>query len=80
MSVKNEDSKLVIAGIVGGIAGLLLGAYIWRSDEKNPISDKLKTITKAIEQLENLDTEDAVILKDKLKNLLLNLNYEKSKE
>ena len=80
MSVKNEDSKLIIAGVVGGIAGLLLGAYIWRSDEKNPISDKLKTITKAIEQLENLDTEDAVILKDKLKNLLLNLNNEKPKK
>ena len=80
MSVKNEDSKLIIAGVVGGIAGLLLGAYIWRSDEKNPISDKLKTITKAIEQLENLDTEDAVILKDKLKNLFLNLNNEKPKK
>ena len=78
MNIKNEDSKLIIAGIAGGVAGLLLGAYIWRNDDKNPISGKLKTMTKVIEQLENLDSEDAVILKDKLKNLLLNLNNEKS--
>ncbi|MFD1294006.1 hypothetical protein ACFQ5N_09185 [Lutibacter holmesii] len=80
MDLKKDDSKLIIAGVAGGIAGLLLGAYIWRNDEKNAISKKLKTITKVIEQLENLDSEDAIVLKDKLKNLLLNLNYEESKE
>lgn len=81
MSTKNDDSKLIVAGIAGGVAGLLLGAYIWgRSDEKSPISSKLKTITKAIEKLEQLDSEGAVVLKEKLKNLLLNINDEKYKK
>lgn len=81
MSTKNDDSKLIVAGITGGVAGLLLGAYIWgRNDEKSPISSKLKTITKAIEKLEQLDSEGAVVLKEKLKNLLLNINDEKYKK
>lgn len=83
MSTKSENSKLVIAGVVGGIAGLMLGAYIWGKNEgKNPISDKLKSIAKAIEQLETIKTDDANNLKDKLKTLLHNLNtqYGKSEE
>lgn len=75
MSEKNENSKLLIAGVVGGVAGILLGAYIWgKNDGKNPISGKLKTIVKAIEQLEQINTDDANSLKEKLNNLLVNLN------
>lgn len=75
MSTKSENSKLVIAGVVGGVAGLLLGAYIWgKNDGKNPISEKLKSIVKAIEQLEGINTDEANSLKDKLQNALHNLN------
>lgn len=75
MSIKSEDSKLIIAGVVGGLAGLMLGAYIWsQKEDEKPISSKLKAIAKAIEQLENIDTEDANSLKEKLNTLLLNLN------
>lgn len=75
MNIKNEDSKLIIAGVVGGLAGLILGAYIWsQKEDEKPISSKLKAIAKAIEQLENIDTEDANSLKEKLNTLLLNLN------
>ena len=83
MNIKSEDTKLIIAGIAGGIAGLVLGAYIWsKNNEEKPISSKLKAITKAIEQLENINTEDANSLKEKLNTLLLNLNskYGKSEE
>lgn len=83
MNTTNENSKLIFAGIVGGVAGLLLGAYIWsKNNEKNPISSKLKTIARAIEQLEDMDTDEANSLKDELKKLLLNLNaqYGKSEE
>lgn len=83
MEIKSEDTKLIIAGVVGGVAGLVLGAYIWNlKDEEKPISSKLKKIAKAIEQLENINTEDANSLKEKLNTLLLNLNskYGKSEE
>lgn len=83
MNIKNEDSKLIIAGIAGGLAGLMLGAYIWsQKKDENPISSKIKSIAKAIEQLENINTEDANSLKEKLTTLLLNLNdkYGKSEE
>ncbi len=83
MNLKSENTKLIIAGIAGGIAGLALGAYIWsKNEEEKPISSKLKAIAKAIEQLENIDTEDANSLKEKLNTLLLNLNskYGKSEE
>lgn len=83
MNIKSEDSKLIIAGIAGGIAGVVLGAYIWsKKEEDKPISSKLKAITKAIEQLENIDTEDAQNLKEKLNSFLINLNskHEKSEE
>lgn len=83
MNKKSEDTKLIIAGIAGGIAGLVLGAYIWtKKDKENPLTSKLKAITKAIEQLENINTDDATSLKEKLNALLLNLNskYGKSEE
>lgn len=83
MNLKSDDTKLIIAGIAGGIAGLVLGAYIWsKKEEDKPISSKIKAIAKAIEQLENINTEDANSLKEKLNTLLLNLNskYGKSEE
>jgi len=83
MSENNENSKLLIAGVVGGLAGLMLGAYIWnKNNGENPLSGKLKSIVKAIEQLEGINTDDAKSLKEKLKNLLQNLNenYGKSEE
>jgi hypothetical protein len=80
---KNIDTKLLIAGVVGGVAGLLLGAYIWgKKDGENPISVRLKSIASAIEQLEGINTSDANSLKEKLKSLLVNINekYGKSEE
>ncbi len=80
---KGIDSKLLIAGFVGGVAGLILGAFIWgNKDGENPISDKLKSITSAIQQLEGINTNEANSLMKKLKGLLLDLNekHEKSEE
>lgn len=80
MSDKNENSKLLMAGIVGGVAGLMLGAFIWgKNDGENPISGKIKSIVKAIEQLEGINTDDANSLKEKLKNILLNLKEKNGK-
>lgn len=80
---KNINSKLLIAGVVGGVAGLVLGAYIWgEKDGKNPISSRLKSIVSTIEELEGINTSDANSLKEKLKDIVLNLNekYGKSEE
>jgi uncharacterized protein YoxC len=80
---KSMESKLLIAGVVGGVAGLILGAFIWgNKDGENPISDKLKSITSAIQQLEGINTNEANSLMKKLKGLLLDLNekHEKSEE
>jgi hypothetical protein len=79
----NIDTKLIIAGVAGGVAGLLLGAYIWgKKDGENPFSVRLKSIASAIEQLESINTSDANSLIEKLKSVLLNLNkeYGKSEE
>jgi hypothetical protein len=80
---KSMDSKLLIAGVVGGVAGLLIGAYIWsKKDGENPVAGILKPIASAIEQLEEINTGDANSLIEKLKALLLNLNekYGKTEE
>jgi len=80
MSDKNENSKLLMAGIIGGVAGLMLGAYIWgENDGENPISGKIKSIVKAIEQLEGINTDDANSLKEKLKDIVLTLKENNGK-
>lgn len=80
MNLKSEDTKFILAGAAAGIAGVLLGAYIYsQKDEQNPISSKLKAIAKAIEQLENIDSEDATNLKEKLNSFLFNLNSKHGK-
>jgi hypothetical protein len=77
---KSMDSKLLIAGVVGGVAGLMLGAYIWgNKDGENPISGRLKSIASAIEQLEEINTTDANNLIGKLKGLLSNLTEQHGK-
>lgn len=83
MDEQNKNSKIVVAAVAGGVAGLMLGAYLWgKYDGKNPISGKLKTIVNAIEQLENINSDEANSLKEELSTLLHNLNtkYGKSEE
>jgi hypothetical protein len=76
----NIDTKLIIAGVAGGVAGLMLGAYLWANkDSENPISGRLRSITSAIEELEGLKTSDASSLIEKLKGLLLNINEKDGK-
>lgn len=83
MSGQNDYSKMLMAGVAGGLAGLMLGVYLMGKDEgDSPISKKLKSLAGAIEQLEKINSDEANNLKEELTSLIHNLNvkYGKSEE
>lgn len=66
-----QNTKLVIATAFGAVGGLLMGLYLWGSEEnKGKLSKHLSGLSSIIKELENVDIKDAVNVKDKISKLL----------
>jgi len=72
--MENDNVKLLVAAGLGAISGLLLGMFIWGGDDKKgKLSKHLASISEIVKELEDLDTEEARDLKDKVKSILGNV-------
>lgn len=66
-----ENYKILAALAFGAMGGLMLGNYIWGSGDKDrSLSNHLGTLSKVIEQIENINTEESEQLKERIENIL----------
>ena len=71
MKVEKDIDKLLAAGAIGAIGGLLLGEYLRGKDESpRPLSKHLATLSEVLEQIEGIDTKEAKDLKERIHNIL----------
>ena len=70
--MENENYKILAALAFGAMGGLLLGNYIWGSPQgKNrSLSNHLDTLSKVVEQIENINTDESEKLKERIENIL----------
>ena len=83
MEKRDDTYKIIVATAIAAIGGLLLGRYIWgiKGAEK-PLSSHISTLSKVLEQIEGIDTEEMGNLKERIENILTSLetSYGKSEE
>lgn len=71
MKVEKDNYKLLAAGAIGAIGGLLLGEYLRGKEENHrPLSKHLATLSEVLEQIEGIDTKEAEDLKERIHNIL----------
>ena len=71
MSADKDNYRLAAGIAIGAIGGLLLGNYLWGKDGiHSSLSKHLSTLSKVLEQIEDLDTEDVEDLKTRIHNIL----------
>ena len=69
--MKQENVRILVAAALGATAGLLLGMYLFSEEEKKgKLSRHLETLSELAKELEELKTEEAKDLKDKVKSIL----------
>lgn len=70
--MENENYKILAALAFGAMGGLLLGNYIWGSAQgKNKsLSNHLATLSKVVEQIEEINTEESEKLKERIERIL----------
>ncbi len=69
----NENYKILAALAFGAMGGILLGNYIWGSSpegKNRSLSNHLATLSKVVEQIENINTEESEKLKERIENIL----------
>lgn len=67
----SENNKLIAALAFGAMGGLMLGNYIWGSHgRERTLSNHLATLSKVIEQIENINTDESEKLKERIENIL----------
>ena len=72
--MNNENVKLLVVAGLGTISGLLLGLFIFGGeDKKGKLSKHLSSLSDIVKELEDLDTQEAKDLKDKVKTILGNV-------
>lgn len=66
------DRTIILSALAfGAVGGLLLGSYLWRSGaNEHKLSQHLGTLSKVMEEIEELDLEEADLLKERIENLL----------
>jgi len=77
-----ENYKYIIATGVGAIGGLILGHYLWGSKGTDkPLSKHLSVISKVLKQIEEINTEEADELRERINEILkiIESNYGSSK-
>lgn len=66
-----DNYRIITALALGAMGGLVLGNYIWGSQGKDrSLSSHLATLSKVIEQIENIDTHESDELKERIENIL----------
>lgn len=71
MKVEKDNYKLLAAGAIGAIGGLLLGEYLRGKEENHkPLSKHLATLSEVLEQIEGIDTKEAEDLKERIHKIL----------
>jgi len=72
--MKPENVRILVAAAVGATAGLVLGMYLFSEEEKKgKLSQHLESLNTLVRELEDLKTDEAKELKDKVKNILNNV-------
>lgn len=83
MEASNETIKLIGAVAAGAIGGLILGSYLWGNKETHhALSSHLSTLSRLIKEVEDIKSEDADELRERI-NRILNIiesNYVKAEE
>jgi hypothetical protein len=70
-SMKQENVRILVATALGATAGLLLGMYLFSEEEKKgKLSQHLESLSDLAKKLEDLKTDEAKELKDKVKNIM----------
>ena len=69
--MKQENVRLLVAAALGATTGLLLGMYLFSEQErKGRLSRHLAGLSDLLKELEEIRTEEADELKDKVKSIL----------
>jgi hypothetical protein len=69
--MKQENLRLLVATAIGTTAGLLLGMYLFSEEEKKGrLSKHLENLSELLKELEELKTQEAKDLKEKVKSIL----------
>ena len=69
--MESDNYKLLAALAFGALGGLMLGNYIWGSPGKErSLSNHLATLSKVVEQIENINTDESEKLKERIENIL----------
>lgn len=69
--MNKENIRLLVAAAMGTVSGLLLGMLIWGGEEKKgKLSKHLSSLSDIVRELEELDSEEAKELKEKVRNIL----------
>ena len=83
MKIEKENYKIIAAAATGAIGGLILGHYLWgtQNSDRN-LSKHLATLSKVLEEIEGINTEEAENLKERIQNILhtIESNYGYNKE
>ena len=67
----NQSTKLMVAAALGAVGGLLLGLYLWGPEEKKgKLSKHLETLSKIVEELEQVDQKEAKDLKERISKII----------
>jgi len=66
------DRNIVISALaLGAMGGLLLGSYLWRNNNsEQSLSSHLGTLSKVVEEIENIDLDEADLLKERIEHLI----------
>jgi glucose-6-phosphate-specific signal transduction histidine kinase len=69
--MKQENVRILVAAAIGATTGLLLGMYLFSEDEKKgKLSKHLESLSSLVKELEDIKTDEAREMKDKVKNVL----------
>ncbi len=83
MKIEKDNYKIIAAVAIGALGGLILGNYIWGTpDNDKTISKHLATLSKVLEEIEGINTEESENLKERIQNILetIESNYGNNKE
>ncbi len=84
MDVKQDNYKIITATVIGAIGGVILGRYIWGSkgSSNRNLSKHLATLSKVLEEIEGINTEESENLKERIQSILtiIESGYDKHKE
>ncbi len=68
----HPDRTIILSALAfGAMGGLLLGSYLWRNGtNEHSLSRHLGTLSKVMEEIEELDLEEADLLKERIEHLM----------